>query len=557
MKRIATGLLLSLVALPAAAQESRPLTDAAAASVMAFYNDAGTTRIQGGTRIAPGAVLDGNVAALGGPLVVGGTIRGDLVVINGDLRLLPGSRVEGAVRVVGGRFDGAADGVAGAIIVYPESLRFRREGERMVAPAPDRPLWPSAGTATRFGRLDFTAGLHGSYNRVEGFPVMAGPRLQLGQSNPTVIDARLVYKTRSGLRFHHRELGHDLRVEQYLGGGQRMLVGVGLHDLVDPIEDAGLSDTENSLSTFVLHQDHRDHYVRQGWSAYLRFIGTTRPYDARVEYVDESHRSIDPGNPWSLLRNDSPWRSQPRVARGALRSIRGSFVWDSRNQPVDPAAGWLVTAGVEQGLGGTLAYHVPEDGSWGIVIPPVGPRPADSEFTFVSVDARRYLRLGPRSRLAVRAGAAGAPDSGPLPPQRQVTLGGEGNLSGFRSFEFDCDARTHGPAADGFYPYYGCDRSLLFQAEYRFALLTDPGIARRLGLDFDLFATPELVLFADAGRAWIEARALDGRNDVGPRRLHSDVGAGLRLGPLGFYIAVPLTDAGTGPNFFLRLGPRL
>jgi hypothetical protein len=558
VKRIAFGLLLPLAALPAAAQEPRPLTDTAAAAVMAFYNDAATTRVGGGTRIAAGTLVEGNLAALGGPLVIAGRVRGDVVVINGDLRLLPGSGIDGSVRVVGGRIEGPTAAVAGAITLYAESLRFRREGDRMVAPDDERIGWPSAGMATPFGRVDFRAGLQGSYNRVEGLPVMLGPRLQFGHSNPTVLDSRLVYRTRSGLRFHHAELGYDTRLEQYLGGRQGLLVGLGLHDRVDPIEHGGLSDTENSLATFILHQDHRDHYARYGWSAYLRFIGTTHPYDARIEYRDEKHRSIDPGTPWSLLRNDSPWRAQPRVAAGALRSLHGSFVWDTRNEAIDPAAGWLVAADVEQGLGGTLAYPPPDAPEGGVIVgPPPGPRPADSEFTFVSVDARRYLRIGPRSRLAVRARAAGAPDSGPLPPQRQLSLGGEGTLPAFPLFEFDCGARATGPTTGAFYPYYGCDRSLLLQAEYRFALLTDTGISRRLGLDFDLFASPELVLFADAGRAWIEARALDGRSDSGPRLLQSDLGAGLRLGPLGFYIAAPLTGTGGRPNFFVRLGPRL
>jgi hypothetical protein len=556
VKRIAAFLLLPLVGSPATAQENRPLTEGSAASVMAFYNNPATTRVRGNTRIAAGTVVDGNVASLGGPLVIAGEVRGDLVVINGDLRLTPGARIAGAVRIVGGRFEGPVEGVAGGILIYPEILRFRHEGERMVPPADDGLGWPSAGAVTEFGRLDFRAGLHGSYNRVEGFPVIAGPRIQLGHSNPTVIDARVVYRTRSGLRLHHRELGHDVRLEQYLGGRQGILLGAGLHHLIDPIQDGGLSDTENSLATFVLHQDYRDHYVRRGWTGYVRFIGTTRPYDVRVEYRDETHRSIDPGNPWSLLRNDSAWRPQPRIAAGPLRSLRGSFLWDTRNDPADPAAGWLVATEVEQGLGGTLAYPGSGDDGFGPLDPVFEPRAADSEFTFVSLDARRYLRVGPRSRLAVRARAAGAPDSGPLPAQRQVTLGGEGDLGGFRLFELDCGARAQGPGADGFYPYYGCDRSVLVQAEYRYALLADPGLARRLGLDFDLLASPELVLFADAGRAWIEARGLAGRNALGPRTLHSDVGVGLRMGPLGVYLAAPLSGSGGRPNLFLRLGPR-
>jgi hypothetical protein len=542
VKRIILALLLPLAA-PAAAQELRPLTEEAATAVAEFYNHPATTRLRGESRIAAGTTVDGRLASLGGPLVVAGTVRGDVVVINGDLVILGEGSIAGSVRVVGGRLEGPHEAIANGAVIYREPMRFRREGDRIVAPGVERPAWPSAGRATIFGRTDFSVDMDGSYNRVEGLPIRFGPRIQLGHSNPTVVDARLIYRTRTGLRVHHREFGHDLQVQQYMGGHRGMLLGVGLHRLVNPIEDRGLSDTENSLATFILHQDFRDHYERHGWSAYLRLVGPTRPYEVGIEYRDETHRSIDPGSPWSLIRNDSPWRPQPAVAEGDLRSVIGSFRWDSRNDPVDPAAGWLVSATVEQGVGGTLGH--------------ADPVPADARFTAVSVDARRYLRLGPRSRLALRARAAGAPDRGALPAQRQHVLGGEGQLPGFPGFTFDCGARAEEPGQDGLYPYYGCDRVVLLQAEYRFALLHDAGLARRLGLDFDLFANPELVLFADAGRAWIEARALDARLDTGPRVLHPDVGAGLRMGPVGLYLAVPLSNAAAGPNLFVRLGPRL
>jgi hypothetical protein len=544
VKRIATGLLIACAALPAAAQETTPLTDVHAAAIMEFYNHPTTTRIRGETWIARDAVVSGNLASLGGPLVVAGTVEGDVVVINGDLRVLPGGRIDGTVRVTGGRISLQAGTITGAHVVYPEALRFRREGDRLVSPAPDAPGWPGAGMATWFGRTDFILALDGSYNRVEGLPVTFGPRLQLGHSNPTVIEARAIYRTRTGLQVHPNDFGHDIRLEQYLGGHRGIVLGLGLHRLVDDIEGAGLSDTENSLATFVLHQDFRDHYARRGWSGYVRFVGATRPYEASIEYRDEYHYPMDAGTPWSLIRNDQPWRPQPEVARGDLRSVRGVFRWDTRNDPTDPAAGWLVSVNVEQGLGGSLRYEDPQ-------------RVADSEFTAVGVDARRYLRLDPRSRVAVRAHASGSPDAGALPPQRQHTLGGQGALPGYGRFHHDCGARAEGVGTAGFYPYYGCDRVLLLQGEYRYALLTDPDFGRRLGLGFNLFAMPELVLFANAGRAWIEARSLDGRFDLGPRSLQTDVGVGLRMGPLGMYIASPLSGSDRTPNFFIRLGPRL
>jgi hypothetical protein len=554
VKPIICALLLCLTALPLRAQETRTLTPAAAEAIAGRYNSPTTIRLTGETRVPRGAAVEGAVASVGGPLIVAGVVRGDVLVINGDLRLEPGASVTGRAVVVGGRFDGDPADVAGSVLVYPEALRFRREGDRIIALEAARPSWLSAGIATEFGRADFMLTVDGSYNRVEGLPVSVGPRLELGRSNPTVIDARLIYRTRSGLRIHPEEIGHDVRLEQYVAGHRSLRLGIGTHSAVDPIELNGLSDSENSLSTFILHRDYRDHYERDGWRLYLVYDGRTRPIDAGMEYRSESHSSASTHTPWSLLDNDEPWRPQPQVAEGDLQTVRGWARWDSRNDPLEPATGWLVQAEVEQGLEGKLrmmtgAASVPPDAG--------GPeyRSVGAEFTAFQLDVRRYLRFSPRTRLALRGLAAGSPDDGELPPQRQHVLGGEGSLPGYERFTFDCGARDRA-VVDGLLPYYGCDRVLLLQAEGRYALLSEdfsPG--RWLGLDFDLFTTPELVVFADAGRAWVETESLHGR-DGGTSSLRLDAGIGFELGRLGLYLAIPLSEEGDGANFFVRINPR-
>ena len=546
-------LLMALLAAPAVAQEPDRLTDEAAARLAAFYNRPETTRLEGETRIAPSAVITGDVASLGGPLTVAGAVSGDVVVINGDLVLLPGGRIDGAVTLTGGRFEGDSTAVAGPISVYPEALQVRREDDRIVALGPARPSLLFAGRSTWFGRTGVLATIEDSYNRVEGLPVAFGPRLELGHSNPTVIDARLIYRTRTGLRFHPDDFGHHVRLEQYLGGHRELLLGLGKYSVIDPIDKNGLKDTENSLSTFVLHRDYRDHYEHRGWTAYVHLLGWTRPYDAGLEYRDERHGSMEPGTPWSLLDNDEPWRPQPQVAEGDLRAIRGWFRWDTRNDHDDPSAGWVLDVELEQGVEGDLRVLLPDPiGEPDVLVA----RPVDAEFTSMRIDARRYLRLGPRSRAALRAFAAGSPDDRALPPQRQHVLGGEGSMPGYDRFAFDCGARDGPPEVDGFLPYYGCDRVALFQVELAFAFLTEESLGRRLGLDFDLITTPELVLFADAGRAWIESESLEYRRSIGPQRYRFDAGVGVRLGPIGFYLAAPLTDTGDPVNFFIRLGRR-
>ena len=555
MRRATLTLLLFLTAPPltVAGQEIRRLTAEDAAAIAGFYNRPETTRLVGEARIARGATVTGGLAVLGGPVRLAGTVEGDVVVINGDLLLAPDARVVGAATVVGGRVAGDAASVEGPVVVFPEALRFRQEGGRLLALPPDDGSWLGAPQPIGFGTVELNLAVDGSYNRVEGLPVRAGPRLTLGRSNPTVLDAQIIYRTQSGLRVHPDELGYDVGLEQYLGGHRSLRLGIVRHRVVDPIETRGLGDNENSLSTFVLHRDYRDHYHRRGWRLYLAYAGRARPLDLALEYRDEAHGSLPPRTPWSLLDNDAPWRPQPLVAEGDLQTLLGRLRWDSRNEPSDPSAGWLVNVELEQGLEGDLAIL-----ERGAAPELVQQRDVESEFTRALIDVRRYLRLGPRTRLSLRAMAEGSADDGALPPQRQHVLGGEGSLPGYQRLGLDCGARD-GPLVDGFFPYYGCDRVLLFQAELRYAVLGGGrlSLGRQLGLDFDLITTPELVLFADAGRAWIEEESLDGRGSLGTGSLRADAGIGIRVGRVGFYLATPLTEGGDGVNFFVRLGPRL
>ena len=559
MKRILQTVLLITLAAPVVAQEQVPLTEAEAEAIAAYYNRAEAIRLSGETLIPAGAELHGDVASLGGPLSVAGLVRGDVVVINGDVTLVPGGRIAGDLTVVGGEVAGDSLVVVGAVTVFPESFRFRTEAGRLIPLPPERPSGISAARTTWFGRTEFTVAMDGSYNRVEGLPVRAGPRVELGRSNPTILEGALIYRTRSGLRVHPDEFGHELEIEQFVGGRRNMTVGASLYRLIDPIERNGLTDTENSLSTFILHRDYRDHYNRRGWSAFVRFIGRTRPYEAGIGYRDETHGSITPGTPWSLLDNDEPWRPQPQVAEGELRTVHGWFVWDSRNDRVDPATGWLIDIGVEQGLEGDLTVLEASFAPGGPG--PLVPRPVDAEFSTVRLDVRRYLRIDPRTRFAIRLEAAGSPDDAALPPQRQHVLGGEGTLPGYPRLQFDCGARNAGTNADAYFPYYGCDRSVLVQAELRVAVLRGHSLGRALDLDFDLLGSPEVVVFADAGRAWIEDESLNDRLSRGPSSFRYDAGLGLRLGRLGVYMAVPIpiendTD-GDAINFFVRVGPRI
>ncbi|MGD2068852.1 MAG: hypothetical protein PVI57_09300, partial [Gemmatimonadota bacterium] len=100
--------------------------------VVDFFNDPGTIRFNGRSRVPAGREVAGAVGVLGGPFTVAGRVRGDLVVVNGDLRFEEGGEVLGDVTVIGGVIlDREFGEVTGTVAVYEESLRYRERGGRI------------------------------------------------------------------------------------------------------------------------------------------------------------------------------------------------------------------------------------------------------------------------------------------------------------------------------------------------------------------------------------------------------------------------------------------
>ncbi len=550
--------LVLLLAAPLRAQQDVQLTvlpDSISTRVIALYNSGLTTRFTGESRIASGSTVAGNVAVLGGPVTVAGRVDGHLVVINGDLRLEAGAAVRGDVVVVGGQITGQElAAINGRVLRFAEPLRFRTNPDGTISEAPPVRDALSAGRDFTFGRADLLLSSRSGYNRVEGLPIQIGPRFRLGGSNPTYLDGFLIFRTATDLdELAVDRLGYALRLEQSIGGRGTIRVGGTVFSEILPIEREGLSDRENSLATFLLHRDFRDSYDVAGWTAYLRIAPRGGPTDFTIEFADERHRAVAPADPWSIIRGDEPWRPNPLVAEGDLQTLRARLSYDTRNEELDPAAGWFIRLALEKGVGGNL--NTPLD----VISNGADPFATQerAHFTTGSLDVRSYTRVAPYAGASFRFFAAGSIDGETLPPQRQRALGGEGSLPAFALFQFDCSARTRRIElrSQEFFPHYGCDRTVLLQVEYQAGFPFLRRLGRRLGLPIDLGQQVRWATFFDAGRAWTPAEATDGRGRGQPD-LAADVGIGVRVGMLGFYWVVPLSDDGSGLNFFLRLGRR-
>ncbi len=548
-----------------------PLPAEVEAAALQLLNSPDALRFAGGSRIPANTTIEGDVAVLGGSLELGGAITGRLLVVNGDLRLLSGSQVGGEVLVVGGVVLGGAEAQLGADLrVYSGPLRYRVEGGRVEALAGDG-MGPGLLTSDLgFGQARLSVRAGPAYNRVEGLPVRFGGVVRTAGSNPLTLEAHGIWRSVSGLNLETDRLGHSFGLTQAIGGRGTAAIGATAYDEIVAIEDRGVSGLEASLATFFLREDMRDYFRRRGWSSFASFRPGRLPLELLLTFRDEDHQTAPLRSPWTVRNPDDPWRPLPLVAEGEVQSVEARLSWDSRDDPAFPADGWLLELSVQKQVGGSIRLppSLSADGD-----PEADPFDESAElprFTKGTIDIRRYARVGPTSRLSLRAFASGSMSRMPVPPQLQTALGGEGSLPGHHRFSLDCSARAStrlartgegdsSRAIEPVYPAYGCDRTVLFQAELRGSLpfsrnpLPDQWEDSELAPLFNI--QPVWAVFLDAGQGW-DLGQLGNSIDRSDSPTRADAGVGLFLGPVGMYWSYALNRQDRGLNFFVRLQQR-
>ena len=552
----------------------RQLPRDVADDVIRLFNADSTIRLAGSTRIPANRGVDGDLAVLGGPVVVGGHVSGALVVVNGDVIFEAGATVGGAVLVVGGTVEGADKAtIRGEIRAYRDPLRYRRQGDELVY-APERAFQPPR-WLEQYGwgedqsnQAGVLLALAGTYNRIEGLPILFGPRadLRLASQLRLQADATAIFRT-SDISFDGNDIGYRAHAELVLGNASRNVgIGVRAVDAVTPVEAWPLKDFEVGWASFLFHRDYRDYYRRHGASLYAT-LRLTPDASFTLEGRDARESSLDARTPWTLFRTDEAWRPNPGVTDGKYRSAVASFRLDTRNDRGTPSAGWYVTGEYALAHGGDVTGQLDPIYCAAIIGPCVPPALADGNLGFerIAFDARRYLRLSPSGRLNLRLAGGGWVGGEPLPLQQRMSLGYPDPLPGYGFRQFSCGG-SNLPGEPAL-----CDRAVILQAEFRTHLGFDfgPKWASDWGDDdeehYEPFhvSGPDLVVFADAGRAWSVSRnGSTGPDVVPPDRLpalstyRTDVGLGLDFGPLGFYLAKPLDQAVRAVTFTVRMGRR-
>ena len=542
--------------------------------VTAVWNAPTTRRVRGDFALAPRDTVRGDLAVLNGRVRLAGVVTGQVVVLNGDLLLIDGARIERALSIIGGAFESPErPHIGGEIRVWSAAYRYRDAGDSLAAELDVRDRWsrwvrddaPPSGGAVRSNLLLTTA--H-RYNRVEGLPIYFGPRLASRAGN-THVRAELVgiFRTGDQLAWQQENLGHRVLFELRQGNRAGVAVGGRLFDEVDAVEQWQLTDNEIGLSTLLFSRDYRDYWQRHGGHGYVSLFAGSRA-ELRASYGEERWRSRRARNVPSLINNDAPWRVNPLADEGVLHLFTLSGTFDTRNSAQDPRTGWYLRGDYERGDGTLVAGPFVERATR-----PSAPRGGATTYARALFDLRRYNRLGPNASLNVRAVVGGWLSGDALPAQRRFSVSGIDALPGFdfRAPRRDADVGTCASENEFAYAARGrparCDRMALLQAEWKgdFRLRpfgTDENLGDRRWVLSRVQVDGAWVIFANTGRGWmVGPRGGDAlfspKGSVPP--LHSwrtDLGGGLDFGTFGVYVAQAVSERGTSPNVYLRLGRR-
>lgn len=356
------------------------------------------------TRLFRDSVFDTTVVVLNSDATVASTIHGDVVVINGDLFLEPGAKIDGrAVAIGGGVYDSQQAKVGGEKLsfrdVHFDTARAAR-GIELVYRVPPPPE-DTVRTFTLPGLFGLRTPL---YDRVDGLAVPWGPRISLGETR-LVIDPTITYRSNLGAY----DVAASFRAE--IGGGWSATGFAGKATLSN---DRWIQpDLANTLSTLFVGSDYRNYWRSARYEGKVTREWHFPDGDFQVSggARTEDDWSVRGGGPWSFFnRNDSlhMLRSNPGVERGSLSSA-------------------LFGAS-----GGWQREHV--SFSAGADVEVVLDAPSDEHFTQTTIFARTAFptfvtKLGTQSfefhtHMVLTAGDT-------APPQRFAYLGGSGTLPTF------------------------------------------------------------------------------------------------------------------------------
>lgn len=363
------------------------------------------------------STVDRSVLILGGDATVASEVRGDVIVVDGDLFLHPGAAIAGrAVAIGGGVYPSSLARVDSGLHSFRDvTFDIERSGDgrvfldwRLISPPlVEHVTWPII-----YGfRLP-------SYSRVDGLGLAWGPRFMI-DTGRIVIDPIVTYRS---------DLGEfDPSLTAMLGLGRLTSMEVRAIRGTFTNERWIQPDIANFMSTLFAGRDYRNYWRADRIEALVqrRWERGSTMFALEVGGRTERAWSVNAGGPWTLFnRNDSingALRPNPSVRSGRITSGLAGARFDWELQDVSITSRLLTESSFDA--------------------------PDDAQFTQGTLEVLVEFPAFRNHTFSFEAHAVHTLGDTP-PPQRFAYVGGSGTLPTFDLLEF------------------GGDRLLFFESRY-------------------------------------------------------------------------------------------
>jgi len=428
--------------------------------------------------------LNADVSLSYGNLTVFGLVKGNVYVYGGNLIVKSTGKIDGNAQVVGGKITKEQ----GAIITGYEDITDTLDFDFKIP-------------AEQFLHFDYNFDVPWQveittidkfiirYNRVES--IFIG----IGRDKKFYWDGDRLWSAYGsigwGFKSHawRGNLGLSRQFARVTKKGCSMLeVGIEGYSLTDSKDQWIISTIENTLSSFLMHEDFRDYYEREGATIHISHYINNEDFksELKLAYVADTYDSLQKNVDWALFGGRKKFRENPAIEAGRMRSLLLFGGLNTITRSRSGIEGWSIFASVEF-----------SKRNWG----------GEFEFDQYIMDIRRFQPIDKYSNLNARMYIGTG--CGKLPRQKIYELGGLGTLNAY-PFKYELG-----------------NRMILFNMELllKGQILDD--------LDFfplKVFNYANLLLISDAGfvrNVPTSRSALDGFNNIQWKEFKHDFGIAL------------------------------
>ncbi len=363
----------------------------------------------GDTEIAELDTIHGDLVVKNGALIIRGIVNGDVLVVNGNIELKSTSHVNGNVRAMNGsisKFDGAyVQGFTEQSSSSSSRNDRKKKTYRTKYSYSFKPyFWNSENV--------FDDNFLFRYNRVEGFFFGFGKEKSFYWDGSKAVSGFGSF----GYGFASHKWRLQLGLDRQFAASSSSLyeVGAEVHSSTDTKDEWIMNLGENNLAALFFHEDFRDYYQREGFSAHSAWYTKDGDVSSMVDvrFLNDRYASMSNNANWAVF-GGNVFRSNPAVDIGTMKSISFSAGISSVEKYRYRSEGWNVFARAEYGgrqLGG------------------------DFDFTQTIVDVRRFQPLWDDNQINLRV-RAGALEGDPI-LQKSFELGGANTIPVFGFKEF-------------------------------------------------------------------------------------------------------------------------